>query len=72
VKEIQAKSLSQKKDSVTFWDTAISDAEKMLADAKERVSRLKRTITIFKRMRDNGEPFPGENQSKAQNDLAQK
>jgi hypothetical protein len=43
---------------INSWNIAISDAETMLREAKERVVRLKRTITILKENRDSGVPFP--------------
>jgi len=60
VKKTQAKFLSHNSEAASPWDTAISDAEKMLTQAKDRVARLKRTITIFKEFRDSGESFPSE------------
>lgn len=60
MKNVQAKSLSHNKEPVSLWDSAISDAEKMLNEAKSRVSNLKRTITLLKGLRDRGEPLPVE------------
>ena len=42
------------------WDAAIQDAEKMILEAKEKISKLKRAIRAFRAMQDSGEPFPGE------------
>jgi hypothetical protein len=43
------------------WDTAISDAEKVLEGMKKKVARLERSIEVFREFRDSGSPFPGEN-----------
>lgn len=40
------------------WDTAITDAQDMIFDYKERIDRLNRAIKTFSAMRDSGEPFP--------------
>ena len=56
----QADSLSQQLNSATTWDTAISDAEKKILEAKEKISGLQKAIRIFKRLRERNEPFPGE------------
>ena len=42
------------------WDKAISDAEGMIREAKERIAQLKSSVKTFKRLRDRGAPFPGE------------
>ena len=47
------------KDKVT-WDTAISDAEKMILDEKTKIRRLRDSIRAFEWLRDKGVPFPGE------------
>ncbi len=49
-----------------LWDVAISDAEKLLNEAKERVAGLKRSITIFREKRDSGEPFPSEKRERSE------
>jgi hypothetical protein len=43
----------------TTWDKAIEDAESMIADAKARIARLRRTVKTFPELRDAGEPWPG-------------
>ena len=46
--------------SVNRWDTAISDAERLIQEARDRITRLRHSIIAFKELRDRGEPFPGE------------
>jgi len=45
---------------VSDWDKAIFDAELMLEEAQDRVRRLAQAIKVFKRRRDSGEPFFGQ------------
>ncbi len=56
------------------WDEAIADVEAMIVEAKQRVSRLKRSVKTFKELRDKGEPFPGQvkEPSEAKSNAAQK
>ena len=56
------------------WDLAIADAEQQIQEAQTRIRTLKKSLATFQRLRDLGEPFPGEakEQSEAKNDLAQK
>lgn len=54
--------------SVSGWDKAIADAEKMIQEAKAKITNLRLSIKAFKELRDSGEPFPGE----AKSDAAQK
>jgi hypothetical protein len=42
------------------WDGAISEAERQIADAAERVRRLRRSVRTFRTLKDSGEPFPGQ------------
>ena len=56
----QGRSLSRQLNAVGNWDTAISDAEKKILEAKEKINGLQKSIRIFKRLRDKNEPFPGE------------
>ncbi len=49
------------KNENSFWDTAISDAEKQIQDAKYKITHLKRAIESFRILRDSGEPFPLQN-----------
>jgi hypothetical protein len=51
------------------WTTAISDAEEMIQEAKSKISRLRKSIKTFKRLRDSGEPFPAPKEE-AKNDAA--
>jgi hypothetical protein len=46
--------------SANGWDSAISDAEEMIQEAKEKIKRLKRSIQTFISMRERGVPFPDE------------
>ena len=51
------KSHKNNSSSVSSWDEAISDAEKMMAEAQDKVRQLAKAVRVFKRRRDNGEPF---------------
>lgn len=42
------------------WDAAISDAERMIREAKDTIESLRFSIHFFKEQRDAGAPFPGE------------
>ena len=53
------------------WDTAITDAQEMISDYKDRIDRLNRAITTFTTMRDRGESFPSGTAKKAQNKVAE-
>lgn len=66
--------LDLSKAKLDGWSTAISDAEQGIQEAKVKISTLRKSIKIFKRLRDCGAPFPGEvkEQSEAKNDVAQK
>jgi hypothetical protein len=50
--------------SATSWDAAITDAKSMIKESESRIIDLKRSIKIFERLRDKGEPFPAKKQSK--------
>jgi hypothetical protein len=41
------------------WDDAIADAERMMAEGKVRLRKLRGSILVFRDRRDSGEPFPG-------------
>jgi hypothetical protein len=41
------------------WDDAIADAERMMAEGKARLRKLRGSILVFRDRRDSGEPFPG-------------
>jgi hypothetical protein len=41
------------------WDSAITDAQRMIQEAQAKIRELKKSIAIFQRLRDRGEPFPG-------------
>jgi len=56
--------MSQKKSiknlhTSNYWDQAISDAEKKIAEAKAQIARLRQAVRSFEVMRDAGEPWPG-------------
>jgi hypothetical protein len=53
-------------DKFTGWDSAIQTTEGLVQEAKERVKTLQRSIEAFKKMRDRGEPFPGESQNQSE------
>lgn len=40
------------------WDEAIQEAERQIADAKERIRGLKMSVETFRRLRDRGMSFP--------------
>jgi hypothetical protein len=45
------------------WDQAIADAEELIDEAKSQERELKRSIELFKRLRDSGAALPGESAS---------
>lgn len=47
-------------DAVNAWDKAIMDAEEMIRESRQRISDLKRSIEMFKDLRESNAPFPGE------------
>jgi len=47
------------------WENAILAAESEIEDAKGRVAGLKRSIAIFKKLRDKGMPFPSQGEGDA-------
>ena len=52
------------KDPVSTWDTAIADAKKRIELAQVDIELLRQSIRIFKRLRDAGELFPGQRDSR--------
>jgi hypothetical protein len=46
--------------NLSGWDAAISDTEKMIREARKKIKAMKRSAENFKRLRDEGKPFPGE------------
>ncbi|HEX8494807.1 MAG TPA: hypothetical protein VF658_18335 [Pyrinomonadaceae bacterium] len=50
---------------VSRWDKAIADAEAMIKEEKNKISKLRRSIDAFRAFRDSGVPFPGEAESHA-------
>ena len=42
------------------WDSAIVDAQRMIEEAQAKIRTLRKSIATFQRLRDDGEPFPGE------------
>ena len=53
------------------WDTAITDAEDLISDYKDRIDRLNRAITRFTAMRNRGESFPRLRKKKGTNKAAE-
>jgi len=47
-----------KKDTVSGWDAAITDAERKIQKAEITIARLRQGILAFRKMRDRKEPFP--------------
>lgn len=45
---------------ITSWDSAVSEAERQIQEAKDKIARLRRAITVFREFCESGEPFPGE------------
>ena len=50
---------------VSRWDKAIADAEEMIKEEKNKITKLRRSIEAFRTFRDNGTPFPGESLGEA-------
>jgi hypothetical protein len=46
-------------ESIDSWEKAIAKAQIEMADAANRVDRLKRSIKVLRGLRDAGEPWPG-------------
>jgi len=42
-----------------LWNEAITDGERLINKAKERIRELRTAIRVCKNKRDNGEAFPG-------------
>lgn len=42
------------------WDIAIADAKKKLERTQDAVSGLKKAISNLRRLRNSGQPWPGE------------
>jgi hypothetical protein len=42
-----------------LWERAIADAEELIKDSQKNVRELRRSIAMFKRLRDSGAAFPG-------------
>lgn len=47
------------------WDAAITDAQEKIQEAQAKIRKLKKSVAVFQRLRDCGEPFPGEEKSNA-------
>lgn len=63
--------LSKKQQkSLSLWDAAITDAERMIEEAKGRIEELTFSIHFFRKQRDAGEPFPGESAEPSQSEAA--
>ena len=58
--ERKLQALSQPLKPLNSWDTAIADAETRAEQARQLIAALKKSVRTFKRLRDRGEPFPGE------------
>ncbi len=43
-----------------LWNIAIADAEELVREAATSIRQLKKSIKIFKQLRDKGAAFPGE------------
>jgi hypothetical protein len=41
------------------WKIAIEQAERGIAEAKDRIERLSRSINVFRECQERGEPWPG-------------
>lgn len=60
--------LQELSSEVSGWDKAIYDAEQKIAATKSRLSRLKAALALFKEQKLSGEPFPGENATRKEQD----
>ena len=45
------------------WESAIEEAERQIREAQAHVRRLKRSVAIFRKLCDSGEPWPGTSES---------
>ena len=41
------------------WEDAIREAQRMIAEAQDRIKGLKLSLVEFRRLKDKGMPFPG-------------
>ena len=42
------------------WDDAITEAERLIAEAGIHLAELKQALCVFKKRKADGVPFPGE------------
>jgi hypothetical protein len=59
---------AQTSKSGNLWNQAISDAERMIDEAKEKILTLRQSIKTFVELCDSGAPFPGESANKPEKD----
>lgn len=55
---VSKKSQDTSQNTDSMWDTAIKDALGELANAEQRVSRLRNALRIFKENKVKGVPWP--------------
>jgi hypothetical protein len=46
-------------ESSVGWDAPLLDTEEQIADAEKRITQLKGTASVIRKMIANGEPWPG-------------
>ena len=45
------------------WDTAISEAERLIRECRFAAAKLRASVKHFRRMKESGELFPGQRSS---------
>jgi hypothetical protein len=60
VKEILSQIDKKICTSVSGWDAAITEAQRLIGGQKEKIAGVKRAIRAFEDLRDAGHPFPGD------------
>lgn len=53
-------------ESVNNWNDAICETERLIKEKGKRLAQLRQSVEIFKRLRDEGIPFPGANAEKTE------
>jgi len=69
-KELSTTILQEESKQLNGWDKAIYDAEQRIVRTKRRLSELKVLLAYFIEQRDSGEPWPGDEVTRAESEAA--
>jgi predicted translin family RNA/ssDNA-binding protein len=58
--KMSKKELTNTTSSAEGWDGAISEAERQIKEAKQKIATLKFRIKTFEHLKESGAPFPNE------------